>query len=225
MPQMPIFFGFIPSEHLYKNIQNLEKQRHSDQALYPLRDEIALQINDEILDSVLGRLIANFPASDKKDTAEKLVGYVKSTVRLLLKQLLSPCSNAELQASIDFIQSSLFVDDQGQTRVGAPLDAQAAQQIKSSFNALLEGASAKTLRPILIEHYKQLTDQVIRHFMLEFYRTLNLGMIKRKAADLGASAVSKAMHIGIDKLIPHLHRQELLFMVHAHDDLVHIQPH
>ncbi len=43
-----------------------------------------------------------FPASDKRDTAEKLAGYVKSTVAVLLKQLLGKASNDVVKQSIEF---------------------------------------------------------------------------------------------------------------------------
>lgn len=219
---MSIFFGFIPSEALFANIQHIQKQRHSNEALYLIRDKIALQLNDEILDQVLGQLIADFPESDKRETAIKLLGYVKSTVQLLLKQLLNKCDNNQVQASIDFIQQSLFIDQDKQLRIGAPIDATLAQQLKANFAALSEAKHCKTIRPVLQEQYKQLSDQVIKHFMLEFYHTLALGMIKRKAADLGAAAVTKAMHIGIDKLLPHLSSLELQHLSQTHDRLVHL---
>ena len=219
---MSIFFGFIPSEALLANIQQIQKQRHSNQALYLIRDQIALQINDEILDQVLGQLIADFPESDKRDTALKLLGYVKSTVQLLLKQLLSKSSNTEVQASIDFIQQSLFIDQDNQLRIGAPIDATLAKQLKANFAALSEAKASKTITPVLQEQYKQLSNQVIQHFMLAFYHTLALGMIKRKAADIGTAAVTKAMHIGIDKLLPRLSSLELQHLSQTHDRLVHL---
>ena len=87
------FFGFIPSESLLNNIQTGIQKKNSSEPLYPLRDEVALQINDEILDAILLELVRRFPESDKRETAEKLAGYVKSTVAVLLKQLLSKAPN------------------------------------------------------------------------------------------------------------------------------------
>ena len=55
--------------------------------------------------------------------------------------------------------------------------------------------------------------------MIEFNKTLDLGMIKRKAADIGAAAVTKAVHIAIDKLIPNLNRLELKALAEYHDTL------
>lgn len=219
---MPSFFGFKPSATLKQDIETAQQKRNASEPLYPLRDKIALLMNDEIMDAVLGDLIAHFPASDKKETAEKLVGYVKATVQVLLKQLLGKTANAQVLESLDFVETSLFKDEQGQVRVGAPLDLTLAKQMKTSYQAILEGADPKQMRPILVEQYKQFADQLIKHFMKDFNKTLDLGMIKRKAADIGAAAVTKAVHIGIDKLIPNLNKTELQVLAKEHNDLIHI---
>ncbi|MFU8927497.1 hypothetical protein [Acinetobacter puyangensis] len=218
---MPSFFGFIPSETLLKDIKEAQANRNSSEPTYPLRDKIAMQLNDEILDNVLTNMIHHFPPSEKRDTAEKLVGYVKSTVHVLLKQLLSKTPNEQVLQSLAFIERSLFTDEEGQLRVGAPLDATVAAQLKSSFAAILNGGNPKELRPVLVEQYKKFADQMVHHFMVDFNKTLDLGMIKRKAADIGASAVTKAIHIGIDKLIPSLNSEELKVLAREHDALIH----
>lgn len=218
---MPSFFGFIPSETLLKDIQLAQANRNSNEPQYPLRDKIALLLNDEILDRVLGDMLHQFPASDKKDTAEKLVGYVKSTVHALLKQLLSKTPNEQVLKSLDFIERSLFKDAEGHLRVGAPLDAALVAQMQGSYTAILNGADPKEIRPVLIEQYKKFADQLVAHFMIDFNKTLDLGMIKRKASDIGASVVTKAVHIAIDKLIPALSRNELKVLAEFHSQLIH----
>ena len=55
------FFGFIPSESLLNKIQTAIAQKDSKEPLYPLRDEIALQVNDEIIDAIVTNLIHRFP--------------------------------------------------------------------------------------------------------------------------------------------------------------------
>jgi len=112
------FFGFIPSTELLQTIQTAQQKKDSSEPLYPLRDKTALLINDEIIDAILTELVRRFPPSDKRDTAEKLAGYIKSTVAVLLKQLLGKSSNDVVQASIQFSEKSLFKDAEGQFRVG-----------------------------------------------------------------------------------------------------------
>jgi len=211
------FFGFIPSESLLNNIQTGIQKKNSSEPLYPLRDEVALQINDEILDAILLELVRRFPESDKRETAEKMAGYVKSTVAVLLKQLLSKAPNDVVKQSIEFSEHSLHKDPEGRYRVGEDLDPTLVTNLKNSFAEIKAGNEVD--RRVLSEQYKQFADATIRHFMIDFNKTLDLGMIKRKGADIGAAAVTKAVHIAIDKLIPHLHKEEINALAEYHDTL------
>lgn len=216
------YFGFIPTADLQQKIQDLRQQRHSKTPLYPLRDEIIQQLNDELMDQVLGKLIQHLPASEKRDTAEKLLGYVKSSIHVLLGQLLGKASNDEVQASIDFIEQSLFKDPAGQLRIGTQIDQELAKQLQSNYNAILSGESAKAIRPALLTQYQNLADQIIFHFMTQFQKTLGLGMIKRKAADMATATVKKSIHIGAEKLILNLDSQELTMVSEQHRGLVFV---
>lgn len=218
---MPTFFGFIPSETLLNDIQYALDHRKDSEPLYPIRDKIALKMVDEILQNVLADLLQKFPASDKKETAEKLMGYVKATVSALLKTLLGKADNAQVQKSIDFLEGSLFKDAQGNQRIGTALPADLVASIKESFASLLNDGDHRALRMSLKEHYKQFSDLMILHFLINFTKTLDLGMIKRKAADLGASGVTKAVHMAIDKLFPTLNKDELKVLAETHGEFFH----
>ena len=211
------YFGFIPSESLLKGVQTGIEKKNSNEPLYPLRDQTALAINDEIINAILVELVRRFPASDKRDTAEKLAGYIKSTVAVLLKQLLSKAPNEVVRQSIEFSEKSLFKDPQGNYRVGAPLKPELVTNIKNIFAEVKAGNEIN--RTLLTDLYKQFAEALVRHFMNDFNKTLDLGMIKRKAADLGSSAVIKAVHIAIDKLIPNFTKEELLAASEYHDTL------
>lgn len=213
------FFGFVPSETLLNSIQTGQQKKNSSEALYPLRDQTALLINDEIIDAILTELVRRFPPSDKRDTAEKLAGYIKSTVAVLLKQLLSKAPNDVVKQSIEFSEKSLFKDAQGQYRVGESLDASLVTNLKTTFADIRTGSD--TNKAVLIELYKQFAEATVRHFMNDFNKTLDLGMIKRKAADIGSAAVIKAVHIAIDKIFPHLTKEELIILAEYHDTLFH----
>lgn len=215
------FFGFVPSEALLKNIQMGIEKKNSNESLYPLRDKTALLINDEIIDAILTNVVHHFPVSDKRDTAEKLAGYIKSTVAVLLKQLLSKSSNDVVRQSIEFSERSLFQDKTGQYYVGEQIDQNLAINIKACFNDILLDKAIN--RSILVDCYKQFADATVQHFMVEFNQTLGLGMIKSKVADLGATAVTKAVHLAINKLIPHLTHDELKALAEYHDGLFFIE--
>ncbi|HFG4501685.1 TPA: hypothetical protein ACGHB3_003988, partial [Acinetobacter baumannii] len=51
------FFGFTPSEGLLNDIQTGIANKNSSEPLYPLRDKIALQLNEEIIENVLTQLV------------------------------------------------------------------------------------------------------------------------------------------------------------------------
>ncbi|NNH01927.1 hypothetical protein [Acinetobacter sp. ANC 5414] len=214
------FFGFIPSAELLTSIQTAQEKKNSSEPLYPLRDKIALLINEEIIDAILTELVHHFPASDKRDTAEKLAGYIKSTVAVLLKQLMSKSPNDVVKQSIEFSEKSLFKDAEGNLRVGERLDASLVTNLKHSYAEIKAGNDVN--KAALTELYKQFAEATVRHFMSDFNKTLDLGMIKRKAADLGSAAVTKAVHMAVDKIIPNLNKAELLALAEYHDTLFHV---
>lgn len=213
------FFGFIPTEDLLNSIQTGQQKKNSSEPLYPLRDKTALLINDEIIDATILGPVRLFPASDKRETAEKLAGYVKSTVAVLLKQLLSKSSNEVVKQSIEFSEKSLFKDAAGNYRVGEALDAGLVTNLKMAYAEIKAGNDVN--KAAFSELYKQFAESTVRHFMNDFNKTLDLGMIKRKAADIGAAAVIKATHIAIDKIFPHLTKEELGALAEAHDSMFH----
>jgi hypothetical protein len=214
------FFGFIPSAELLTSIQTGQEKKNSSEPLYPLRDKTALLINDEIIDGILTELIRRFPPSDKRDTAEKLAGYIKSTVAVLLKQLMGKSSNDIVKQSIEFSEKSLFKDAAGNFRVGETLDANLVTNLKNSYAEIKAGNDVN--KAALAELYKQFADATVHHFMNDFNKTLDLGLIKRKAADFGSTAVIKAVHIAVDKIIPNLNKDELLVLAEYHDTLFHV---
>lgn len=214
------FFGFIPSAELLTSIQTGQEKKNSSEPLYPLRDKTALLINDEIIDGILTELIRRFPPSDKRDTAEKLAGYIKSTVAVLLKQLMGKSSNDVVKQSIEFSEKSLFKDAEGNFRVGEALDANLVTNLKNSYAEIKAGNDVN--KAALAELYKQFADATVHHFMNDFNKTLDLGLIKRKAADFGSTAVIKAVHIAVDKIIPNLNKDELLVLAEYHDTLFHV---
>jgi hypothetical protein len=213
------FFGFIPSKELLDTIQTAQQNKNSSEPLYPLRDKTALLINDEIIDAILTELVRRFPASDKRETAEKLAGYIKSTVAVLLKQLLSKADNNVVRQSIEFSERSLFKDSAGNYRIGEPLDASLVINLKTMYAEILAGNDIN--KAAFAELYKQFGEATVRHFMNDFNKTLDLGMIKRKAADLGSSAVIKAIHIAIDKMFPKFSAEELRALAEYHNTLFH----
>lgn len=214
-------FGFVPSEHLLIKIQEIIQKKNHSEALYPLRDEIALLINQEIIQVLLTRIIADFPQSEKRETAEKLAQFIESSVATLLKQLLGKAPNKTVQQSIQFSKKSLFKKD-NVYHIGQHLESHITINLKENFNQLQQGKKVDLI--LLSEHYKLFADETIRYYMHDFYQTLDLGMIKKKIADMGCTAIRKAVHIAIDKIIPRLNKEELKIIASHHDKLFFNEP-
>ena len=218
---MTSYFGIVPSDELKSNIELAHTNRNDSEPQYPLRDKMALKLNDELIENLLIELVKEFPASEKRDTAEKLAGYVRSTVSVLLKQLLSKTPNEQVLKSLEFLENSLFTDNDGQQRIGVVLPDDLVNQMRATFAEVYAG-NGKAQREVLAHQFKLFADKIIKHYLTDFNKTLDLGLIKRKASDLATSAVGKAVHMAIDKLFPSLSQAEL-HAVAKHFDAVLIQ--
>ena len=170
---MTSYFGLVPSDELMSNIELAKTNRNSSELQYPLRDKIALKLNDELIDNVLIQLVQQFPASEKRDTAEKLAGYVRGTVRVLLNQLLGKAPNEQVLISLDFLENSTFTDNQGTTRIGVELPDDLINQLKASF-AEVNAGNGKAMREPLAHQFKLFADKLIKHYMTDFNKTLEL---------------------------------------------------
>lgn len=208
------YFIFTPSDNLKHEIEQIIQHQHStDIELYPLRDNLAFRMNDELIDTLLTGLVQVLPASEKRNIAEKLASTVKTTVYTLLNQLLSKADNQTVQPSIQFVQNSYYQFN-GQPKFGMPLDAQLVENLLNDYDDIHDGKAIDKQQ--FVNQYKLFAEQVIQHFMIDFNQTLNLGLIKRKASDLATSATIKATHLAIDKMIPQLKDDELRIMADYH---------
>ena len=218
---MTAYFGFIPSAGLLTHIENANTraQQASGEPMYIVRDLVSLGITDELIDTLLIQLVHMLPESDKRDTMEKLSNFIKSTVHVLMKQLLSKDSDENVLKSTEFLALSTNTKD-GQLRVGTVLPDSLLSQMKASF-AMVAAGEGKAAKPALATQFKAFNDVIIKHFMEDFTKTLDLGMFKRKASSLAQSGVTKAVHVAIDKLIPSLNQAELEAFTQHYDSLIY----
>lgn len=219
---MSSYFGFIPSAQLQSDIDTARQKvaAGGQEPLYPYRDKVVRGINEELIENALVQLVNFLPPSDKKDTMLKLSNFVKSTVGSLINQLMDKAPNEQVIKSVAFLDHSLNMDPTGVQRVGAELPDSLVSQIKASFEAVQAG-EGKAQRAALAEQFKMFADLVIKHYMEDFNQTLELGMFKRKGADLAKSGVRKAVHIGIDKLLPSLSSDELKVFAAHYDKMLY----
>ncbi len=216
------YFGFAPTAELQTHIENAlirAKQGGSGEPMYISRDKVALGITDELIETLLIQLVHMLPESDKRDTMEKLSNFIKSTVHMLMKQLLSKDTDENVLKSTEFLTLSTHIKG-GQLRVGNPLPNDLVAQMKASFAAVAAG-EGKATKPALATQFKLFNDLLIKHFMHDFNETLDLGMFKRKAASIAQSGITKAVHVAIDKLIPSLNQVELESFTKHYDSLIY----
>lgn len=208
------YFAFQPSDNLRHEIEQIIQHQHNPETeLYHLRDNLTFRMNDEIIDALLIGLIRVLPESEKRNIAEKLANTVKTTVYTLLNQLLVKADNQAVQASIQFMQQSYLHIEQ-KSLFGTALDETLVEQLLQHYEQIEHNISID--KNALSQSYKQFADAIIQRFMIDFNHTLNLGLIKRKASDLAASATIKAIHMAIDKIIPQLQDAELKIMANYH---------
>lgn len=216
---MTSYFGILPSASLSQDIQLAQANRDSKEPQYPLRDKISLQLTDELIDTMLVHLVQQFPPSDKRDTTEELAQKIRSIVSSLMKQLLGKTSNDQVLESLNFMEKSLFIDNEGKQRIGTVLPDSLVADMKKSF-AKVEAGNGKEQRDALTKQFKSFADALIHHFMTEYNKTLGLGMLKRGAASVATSGVETAVHIVIKKLIPSLSQAELAVFAKHFDQLL-----
>lgn len=215
------YFGFIPSTELTNDINNARtKSAKSDELLYPYRDRVAKAINEELIESTLVQVVIDLPPNDKKDTMLKLANFIKSTSTGLLGQLLGKVENAQALQSLDFLEKSTHQDPQGVERVGFEIPESLVDQMKASFELVAAG-EGKSQRDALKTQFKLFADLAIKHYMEDFNKTLDLGMVKRGLASAAKGTISKAVHVAIDKLIPALGKEELMIFAAHYDQLIY----
>ncbi len=220
---MTAYFGFVPSTSLQSNIEKALitiNQNNSTEPMYIIRDLVTLAITDEIIDTLLIKPVGSMPKSDKRDSMEKLSNFIKSTVHVLMKQLLNKDTDENILKSVQFLSSSTNTKD-GQLRVGVSLPDSLVAQMQASFAAIKTG-DGKATRPVLVQQFKLFNDIILKHFMEDFSKTLELGMFKRKATSIAQSGITKAVHVAIDKIIPHFNQLELEVFSDHYGDAIYM---
>ena len=215
------YFGFIPSTELSNDIHHARsKAAKATDLLYPYRDHLAKAINDELIESTLVQVVIHLPTNDKKEAMLKLANFIKKTSTGLLGQLLAKVDNAQALKSLEFLQKSTHRDPNGVERVGFEVPEALVEQMKASFAAIAAG-EGKSQRDALKIQFKLFTDLSIKHYLEDFSKTLELGLMKRGLAAAAKGTISTAIHIVIDRIIPALGKEELMVFAAHYDQMIY----
>ena len=158
---MTAYFGFIPTAELQTDIEKalIRAKKSSGEPMYLIRDKVSLGITDELIETLLIQLVHMLPESDKRDTMEKLSNFIKSTVHMLMKQLLSKDSDENVLKSTQFLALSTHTKA-GQLRVGNRLPDDLVAQMQASFAAVAAG-EGKATKPALATQFNLFNDLLI----------------------------------------------------------------
>lgn len=217
---MTAYFGFPVSESLKKNIE-IALSKTSGGPLYIIRDKVSLGITDEIVDASMSQLAHLLPPSDVKDTIEKLSNFIRSTMQTLMKQLLGKAPDEKVLPSLNFLTQSINTKD-GQLRVSCALPDDLVIRLKELYAQVQAGVTDAAIREELTTKQKQMADLCIKHFVVDYCETLDLGFFKRNAMSLANSATIKAVHFAINKLVPALKADELAIFAKHFDSLLYV---
>ncbi len=207
---MQIYFGFIPTDALNKqidtNIQIMGTGADGDYNLY--RDEVTKQISHELLDNLLIKMLDLIADKARRTKMQKLTNAIHAAIDTLLKHILITLPNEKVVDTYFFMKDKcLFTDNDGKRRVGFKLNKQQAETVKT---ALENAKVSQDPHP----HLQQVMDTLIcanlEHFVVDFSKHLHLGMLKRKAIPIAEAAVNKASQAAIHKLLPSMDNEACL---------------
>ncbi len=208
---MTTYFAFKPADKVQQEMDALlgKIDSSSKEALHELHTRVSVEMIDEILKNCVEELIHRFQASEEgAGILNTLLGILKSTAHVLVKQLLGKHSNEEVAKMAAFLRQRRVVTAAGEVRHGFALPADMAAQFTDIFAGIAAG-TGKERKPELNALMLGFADLALVHFYDDFVAPMNLGFIKRKASDLGRGTISKGIHVAVNKLIPQLGNKEL----------------
>jgi hypothetical protein len=208
---MTTYFAFKPADKVQQEIDALlgKVDGGSKEPLHELHTRVSVAMIDEILKNCVEELVHRFQASaEGAGVLNTLLSILKSTAHVLVKQLLGKHSNEDVAKMAVFLRQRRVVLANGEVRHGFALPDAMAAQFKTVFAAIAAG-EGKDKRVELNALMLSFADLALVHFYDDFVTPMDLGFIKRKAADLGRSTISKGIHVAINKLIPQLGNKEL----------------
>lgn len=206
---MTTYFAFSLDDSTRSEIDELLRNLESGTSApqHELHTKVSLATADAILKNVVEDMMERFSGGDSAGILHTLLGLLKGTTHVLIKQLLGKHDNAEVAKMAVYLRDRrvAFGDD---VRFGFELPDAMAASFASIFGAIQAGQGLEQ-RAALNTLMQQFADVALSRYLDDFTAPMNLGFIKRKAADLGRSTINKGVHAALNKLIPSLGAKEL----------------
>lgn len=204
------YFALKPSDQLRDQIRALlgnldagvkEPQHH-------LHTQISIRMTDEVLDGLLMSIVnAMKGEGEGAGILGTLTSLLKSTVHVLIKQMLGKHDNAEVSRMAQYLRDrSLNIN--GEMRLGFPLTDAFGSRMLSLLDEAKAGQGEKH-RADMTAVMGEFVDLATVKLYDDFVGPIPLGFILRKGAQLGRSTIHKGSHSAITKLFPTLKADDL----------------
>lgn len=207
---MPTYFAFKLAEPTQQRVDellgNLDTGVSAPQ--HDLHTRVSLELVDEIMRNCIEEMIARFQSgSEGAGVLHTLLGLLKSTSHMLVRQMLGKTGNEEVNRMATYLRDRrLVLNDQLFFGFAMPDDL--ISRFRSVFADIERGEGEKRkveLAPLML----QFSDLALVRFYDDFVAPMDLGFIKRKASDLGRATISKGVHVAVNRLIPSLNQKDL----------------
>lgn len=186
-------------------LHNLDSGTSAPQ--HELHTKVSLATADAILKGVVEDMMERFGGGEGAGVLHTLLGLLKGTSHVMIKQLLGKHDNAEVARMAVYLRDRrVVVNDQ--VRFGFELPVEMADEFESHFAAIRAG-QGKEHRAALSALMQRFADLAVARYLDDFIAPMELGFIKRKAADLARGSINKGVHAALNKLVPSLGQKEL----------------
>lgn len=209
---MSTYFAFPLSAPVQQRLDDLLKNLDSRVSApqHDLHTQVSIDISDEVLHGCVEEMIDRFQAGGHGDGAgilHTLLGLLKSTSHMLIRQMLGKAPNEDVNRMAGFLRDRRLVLN-GQPLFGFEMPAELMGRFERAFAAVGAG-QGEAHRAEVQQAMLAFADLALVRFYDDFTAPMHLGFIKRKGSDLGRATISKGSHVAVSKLFPTLSQKDL----------------
>jgi hypothetical protein len=207
---MTYYFAIKPSDTLRDQITTLIKNLDSGvkEPQHKLHTQISILMTDEILDQLLMSIVnAMKGEGEGAGILGTLTNMLKSTVHMLIRQMLGKHDNAEVNRMAKYLRDRTLSLN-GEFRLGFPLTDAFGSNMIDLLNKALAGEGDK-YRTQLTAAMGEFIDLSTARLYDDFVDPIQLGFILRKGANLGHTTINKGSHSAISRVFPTFNAEQI----------------
>lgn len=189
-------------DELFRNLDSGTSAPQHD-----LHTKVSLATADAILKNIVEDMMERFGGGESAGILHTLLGLLKGSTHVLIKQLLGKADNAEVAKMAVYLRDRRVVVN-NEVRFGFEMPADMAAAFAGIFAGIKAG-QGKENRAALNDLMQKFADLAVARYLDDFTAPMDLGFIKRKASELGRGTINKGVHVALNKLIPSLGQKDL----------------